>query len=71
MLTAADIEDPAINQSIDGNIELARATGVTGMPTFIIGDRHSGRCQAAAANGERRERLRRAGDPQSCHVARG
>src|SRR5262249_55199433 len=34
----ADMEDPAINKSIDGNIELARAIGVTGSPTFIIGD---------------------------------
>ena len=34
----ADMEDPAINKRIDGNIELARAIGVTGTPTFIIGD---------------------------------
>lgn len=34
----ADMEDPAIDKSIDGNIELARAIGVTGTPTFIIGD---------------------------------
>jgi protein-disulfide isomerase len=34
----ADMEDPGINKSIDGNIELARAIGVTGTPTFIIGD---------------------------------
>jgi protein-disulfide isomerase len=34
----ADMEDPVINKSIDGNIELARAIGVTGTPTFIIGD---------------------------------
>ena len=34
----ADMEDPAIGQSIDKNIELARAIGVTGTPTFIIGD---------------------------------
>src|SRR5215468_6409568 len=34
----ADMEDPAINKSIDRNIELARAIGVTGTPTFIIGD---------------------------------
>jgi protein-disulfide isomerase len=34
----ADMEDPAINKGIDGNIELARAIGVTGTPTFIIGD---------------------------------
>jgi len=34
----ADMEDPAINKNIDGNIELARAIGVTGTPTFIIGD---------------------------------
>jgi protein-disulfide isomerase len=34
----ADMEDPAISKSIDGNIELARAIGVTGTPTFIIGD---------------------------------
>jgi predicted DsbA family dithiol-disulfide isomerase len=34
----AEMEDPAINKSIDRNIELARAIGVTGTPTFIIGD---------------------------------
>src|SRR5215472_17546207 len=34
----ADMEDPAINKNIDGNIELARAIGVTGTPTFIVGD---------------------------------
>jgi len=34
----ADMEDAAINKSIDRNIELARAIGVTGTPTFIIGD---------------------------------
>src|SRR5215472_11237002 len=34
----ADVDDPAIDKSIDGNIELARAIGVTGTPTFIIGD---------------------------------
>jgi protein-disulfide isomerase len=34
----ADMQDPAINQSIDKNIQLARALGVTGTPTFIIGD---------------------------------
>jgi protein-disulfide isomerase len=34
----ADMGDPVINKSIDGNIELARAIGVTGTPTFIIGD---------------------------------
>jgi protein-disulfide isomerase len=34
----ADMDDPAINKSIDGKIGLARAIGVTGTPTFIIGD---------------------------------
>jgi protein-disulfide isomerase len=34
----ADMDDPAIDKSVDGNIELARAIGVTGTPTFIIGD---------------------------------
>jgi protein-disulfide isomerase len=33
-----DMEDPAIDKSIDGNIELARTIGVTGTPTFVIGD---------------------------------
>jgi protein-disulfide isomerase len=34
----ADMEDPAINESLDRNIALARAIGVTGTPTFIVGD---------------------------------
>lgn len=34
----ADMEAPAIKESIDRNIQLARAIGVTGTPTFIIGD---------------------------------
>jgi protein-disulfide isomerase len=34
----AGMEDPAIDKSIDGNIELARAIGVSGTPTFIVGD---------------------------------
>jgi protein-disulfide isomerase len=34
----ADMQDHAINESLDRNIELARAIGVTGTPTFIIGD---------------------------------
>jgi protein-disulfide isomerase len=33
-----DMEDPAINEGIDRNIALARKIGVTGTPTFIIGD---------------------------------
>ena len=33
-----DMEDPAINQSLDRNIALARAIGVTATPTFIIGN---------------------------------
>jgi protein-disulfide isomerase len=33
-----DMQDPAINESLDRNIQLARAIGVTGTPTFIIGD---------------------------------
>jgi protein-disulfide isomerase len=34
----AEMKDPAINESLDRNIALARAMGVTGTPTFIIGD---------------------------------
>src|SRR5262252_10574554 len=34
----ADMEDPAIAQSIDKNIELARAIGVSATPTFVIED---------------------------------
>jgi len=34
----ADMKDPAINESLDRNIELAHAIGITGTPTFIIGD---------------------------------
>jgi 2-hydroxychromene-2-carboxylate isomerase len=34
----ADMEDLAIAQSIDKNIELARAIGVSGTPTFVIED---------------------------------
>jgi protein-disulfide isomerase len=33
-----DMEDPVINKSIDGNIELAKAIGVSGTPTFIVGN---------------------------------
>jgi protein-disulfide isomerase len=34
----ADMKDPAINESLDRNIALARAIEVTGTPTFLIGD---------------------------------
>jgi protein-disulfide isomerase len=34
----ADMEDPVINKSIDKNIELAKAIGVSGTPTFVVGD---------------------------------
>jgi protein-disulfide isomerase len=34
----ADMEDPAIAQSIDKNIELARAIGASGTPAFVIED---------------------------------
>jgi protein-disulfide isomerase len=34
----ADMEDPAINESLDRNIALARAIGISGTPTFVIGD---------------------------------
>jgi len=33
-----DMADPAIAQSIDKNIELARAIGVSGTPTFVVED---------------------------------
>ncbi len=34
----ADMKDSAIKESVDRNIQLARAIGVTGTPTFVIGD---------------------------------
>jgi protein-disulfide isomerase len=34
----ADMKAPTINESLDRNIELAHAIGITGTPTFIIGD---------------------------------
>jgi len=34
----ADMKDPTISESIDRNIKLARAIGITGTPTFIVGD---------------------------------
>ncbi len=34
----ADMEDPAINASLDRNIALARAIGISGTPTFVIGE---------------------------------
>jgi protein-disulfide isomerase len=34
----ADMQDPVINESLDRNIQLARAIGITGTPTFVIGD---------------------------------
>jgi protein-disulfide isomerase len=34
----AEMEDRTINESIDRNIQLARAIGVTATPTFVIGD---------------------------------
>jgi protein-disulfide isomerase len=33
-----DMKGPAIDQSLDRNIALARAIGVTGTPTFVIGN---------------------------------
>jgi hypothetical protein len=51
----ADMEDPALNESIDRNIKLARALGVTGTPTFIMG-RPAGRLQAAGEDAERHRR---------------
>ncbi|MGH8579339.1 MAG: DsbA family protein [Gammaproteobacteria bacterium] len=34
----ADMEDPTIEESVKRNIELARAIGATGTPTFVVGD---------------------------------
>ena len=35
---ARDMEDPALKQALDANIALAQNIGVTGTPTFIIGN---------------------------------
>lgn len=34
-----DMEDPAIKAALDNNFKLASALGITGTPTFVIGDR--------------------------------
>ena len=36
---AEDMEDPAIEAAIARNLELANALGITGTPSFVIGDR--------------------------------
>jgi protein-disulfide isomerase len=36
---AEDMEDPAIEAAIARNLELASALGITGTPSFVIGDR--------------------------------
>lgn len=33
-----DMQDPAIQEAIDANLELARALGIRGTPTLVIGD---------------------------------
>jgi protein-disulfide isomerase len=35
----ADMQDPAIQEAIARNLQLADALGITGTPTFVIGDR--------------------------------
>ena len=35
---AEDMEDPAIEAAIARNLELANALGITGTPSFVIGD---------------------------------
>ncbi|WP_232475865.1 DsbA family protein [Flavisphingomonas formosensis] len=37
--TAKDIVDPAVQSELDHNVDLARTLGISGTPTFIIGDR--------------------------------
>jgi protein-disulfide isomerase len=37
--TAADLNNPALKAEIRRNLELGRALGLTGTPTFIVGDR--------------------------------
>jgi len=37
--TARDIGDPMLQAELDRNVELARTLGISGTPTFIIGDR--------------------------------
>jgi protein-disulfide isomerase len=34
-----DIRDPAIQEAIARNLQLANALGITGTPSFVIGDR--------------------------------
>jgi protein-disulfide isomerase len=36
---SADMRDPAIEQAIARNLQLAAALGITGTPSFVIGDR--------------------------------
>jgi protein-disulfide isomerase len=35
----ADMQDPAIEEAIAHNLQLANALGITGTPSFVIGDR--------------------------------
>jgi protein-disulfide isomerase len=35
---AADMQDPAIQEAIGRNLQLANALGITGTPSFVIGD---------------------------------
>ncbi len=39
MQTAADMQAPALKAEIQKNLELGRALGLTGTPTYIVGDR--------------------------------
>jgi predicted DsbA family dithiol-disulfide isomerase len=34
-----DMRDPAIEEAITRNLQLANALGITGTPSFVIGDR--------------------------------
>ena len=37
--TAADLANPALKAEVKRNLDLGRALGLTGTPTFIVGDR--------------------------------
>lgn len=61
---ARDMADPKLAAVIDGNVELARALGFSGTPTFIIGGRVLSGARTADALQEAVARARRAASPR-------